>query len=91
MRCSGYSPLGIRKIERVLPINSVVTIVGELALSASDYKNEEEGNLIMRRPQGSSGRPFYITKQTLNELHSSISKVASTCKVIKLDFKLNVY
>lgn len=53
-----------------------MTVVGELAVTSQ----EDQKKFVIRRPQDSSG-PFYITRQTLEDLHSSLSQVASTCKV----------
>ena len=70
----GYRPVGVKKSERALSVGSPITIVGELAESS-----EGQDKLVLRKPQ--AGRPFYITEQTLAELHASLSQVASVCKV----------
>lgn len=78
-RLTGYRPLGMKKSERVLPVGSLITVVGELAQSS-----EAPNKLVIRRPQG--GGPFYITQQTLTELHTSLSTVASACKWLAVGF-----
>eukprot|EP00803_Ostreobium_quekettii_P007045 evm.model.scf_2293.1 EVM.evm.TU.scf_2293.1 scf_2293:1739-10476(+) len=79
-RQTGYRPLGLKKSERVLPVGSLITIVGELAQSTEDGQRK----LVVRRPQG--GGPFYISSKTLAELHASLSLVASTCKWLAVGF-----
>lgn len=71
---SGYRPLGVKKSERTLPVGSLITVVGELALSS-----DNPGMLVLRKPQ--AGGPFYITKQTPAELHALVSTITNTCKV----------
>ncbi|GMH38368.1 hypothetical protein BSKO_06252 [Bryopsis sp. KO-2023] len=80
-RLTGYRPLGVRKTERVLPVDAVVTVVGELAHSLED----DQHRLVIRRPQ-TDGGPFYITRQTFEGLHASLSRVATTCKLLAMGF-----
>eukprot|EP00210_Caulerpa_lentillifera_P000149 g144.t1 len=68
-RLSGYQPVGIWQTEKSLPIDTAVTVVGELTKS----HDGDDGSLLVRRPSSNfKGKPFYITTQTFEELQESI-------------------
>jgi len=76
-RLSGYQPLGIWQTEKSLPVDSTITVVGELAKS-----KKGDGSMMVKKPSNLfKGRPFYITNQTFEELHDSIVRNIGTYKV----------
>eukprot|EP00873_Tetraselmis_striata_P026422 jgi/Tetstr1/446686/TSEL_003625.t1 len=73
----GMRSLGIRRTERVLPVGTAVTAVGELAEAVP----RPGGGLalVLRRP--SRGGPFYLTTKSLPELVESLSTLSRLCRV----------
>lgn len=67
---SGYQPLGVRRTERTLAVDTPLTVVGELDHSVTDLG---ESRYVIGRPN--CGSPFYITDRDIEELKDSVQKV----------------
>jgi len=78
----GMRSLGIRRTERVLPVGTAVTAVGELAEAVP----RPGGGLalVLRRP--SRGGPFYLTTKSLPELVESLSTLSRLCRYLAWGF-----
>mmetsp|Transcript_15515 Transcript_15515/g.33576 ORF Transcript_15515/g.33576 Transcript_15515/m.33576 type:complete len:350 (-) Transcript_15515:409-1458(-) len=72
----GVKELGVRYTERMLPLRTPLTVVGEVS--------SVNGELRIARPP--SGKPFYATQLTFAELLSSLGAVSRTCKFLSLTF-----
>ncbi|TKY62486.1 Mitochondrial ubiquitin ligase activator of nfkb 1 [Spatholobus suberectus] len=62
----GIKMLGIKRIERVLPIGTSLTVVGEAA-------KDDTGTIRIQRPYKG---PFYVSRQTIDQLIASLGKQA---------------
>jgi len=71
----GVKDLGMRCTERMLPVKTPLTVVGEVSANPS-------GVLTIARP--TRGKPFYVTSLSLDELLASLGAVSRTCKVLSI-------
>lgn len=80
----GNRPLGVRKVERFLPLGTVLTAVGELAAVPEQpgaFKGAVRSGgrvLVLREPAG-GGAPFRLSHQPLPELIASLQDSSRTC------------
>ncbi|XP_012847911.1 PREDICTED: uncharacterized protein LOC105967859 [Erythranthe guttata] len=56
---TGAKTLGVHKIERVLPIGTCLTVVGEVI-------KDEAGNFVIQKLYG--GHPFYVSYRSVSEI-----------------------
>lgn len=80
-RLTGYQPLGVRKTERCLPVNTPLTVVGEIDRT---FTEKGEAKYVIGRPN--AGKPFYITSKSVEELRSSIKRVAKSHTWLAIGF-----
>ncbi|RDX71686.1 E3 ubiquitin-protein ligase SP1, partial [Mucuna pruriens] len=62
----GIKMLGVKRIERVLPIGTSLTVVGEAA-------KDDDGTIRIQRPYKG---PFYVSQQTIDQLTVNLGKWA---------------
>eukprot|EP00210_Caulerpa_lentillifera_P004179 g3985.t1 len=80
-RLTGYQPLGTRKTEKTLPVNTSLTIIGELDHTMTEFG---ESRFVIGRPH--SGSPFYITDKTVEDLKDSVQKVVRSHAWLAIGF-----
>lgn len=69
--------LGLWQTEKSLPVETTVTIVGELAKSP-----KKDGTMVIREPSNEYKKaPFYVTNQTFDELRRLFLRTSGTYKV----------
>jgi hypothetical protein len=71
----GLKALGTRTTERALPIGTPLTAIGQAVRG-------EDGVLQLRRPP--SGRPFYVSTKTLEQLLDSLGAAARLFRALSL-------
>ncbi|XP_004496072.1 E3 ubiquitin-protein ligase SP1 [Cicer arietinum] len=70
----GLKMLGVKRIERVLPVGTSLTVVGEAA-------RDDVGTVRVQRP---SKGPFYVSPKTIDELIANLGKWARWYKCASL-------
>eukprot|EP00210_Caulerpa_lentillifera_P000188 g183.t1 len=80
-KLTGYEPLGVRKTERILAVNTPLTIIGELDCTETE---SGESRFVIGRP--SSGLPFYITDKSMEDLKDSFEKVVRSHRWLAFGF-----
>jgi E3 ubiquitin-protein ligase MUL1 len=71
----GLKALGTRTTERALPVGTPLTAIGQAVRA-------EDGTLQLRRPP--SGRPFYVSTKTMEQLLDSLGAAARLFRVLSL-------
>lgn len=73
----------MRRVERILPVGTVVTAVGELSTGSPRPGSGLDGErcYILQKPRDFS-IPFYITDRSLPEIIHGLSTISRFCKVI---------
>lgn len=93
----GWKVLGMRRVERVLPVGAVVTAVGEAVQSptgspgSSSWSGtlragKEGGQVVLRAPRGGRGGPFIISRKPLPQIIEGLDDVSRKCRYVALAF-----
>lgn len=87
----GWKVLGARRVERVLPVGSVVTAVGEVARLQGGPGEAWGGALrsggqvvVLRAPK--LGAPFVVSKNSLPQLVDGLDNASKACRYIAVGF-----
>ncbi|KAL8029003.1 hypothetical protein ABFX02_14G200100 [Erythranthe guttata] len=76
---TGAKTLGVHKIERVLPIGTCLTVVGEVI-------KDEAGNFVIQKPYG--GHPFYVSYRSVSEIIENFRETSRFCMYASAAFGL---
>ncbi|GMH20491.1 hypothetical protein Nepgr_022332 [Nepenthes gracilis] len=74
----GLKMLGVKRIERVLPTGTPLTVIGEAV-------KDDVGTMRIQRPHKG---PFYVSQNTLDQLIANLGKWARLYKYASLGFSL---
>ncbi|KAK9161377.1 hypothetical protein Syun_007718 [Stephania yunnanensis] len=72
----GLKMLGIKRVERVLPVGTSLTVVGEAA-------KDDIGTIRIQRPQKG---PFYVSPKSIDQLIESLGHWARLCEFATMGF-----
>ncbi|KAL6505100.1 Subtilisin-like protease 1 [Orobanche gracilis] len=74
----GLKMLGVKRIERVLPTGTPLTVVGEVATGmASGAVKDDVGSVRIQRPHKG---PFFVSDKTIDQLIANLGKWSRLCK-----------
>lgn len=73
----GLKMLGVKRMERVLPTGTTLTVVGEAI-------QDDQGVIRIQRPR--SGGPFYVSRRSLDQLISNLGKWSRWYKYMSIGF-----
>nr|KYP70672.1 hypothetical protein KK1_009900 [Cajanus cajan] len=74
----GIKMLGVKRIERVLPIGNSLTVVGEAT-------KDETGTIRIQRPYNG---PFYVSRQTIDQIITNLGRWARWYKWASMGFTI---
>ncbi|XP_024514852.1 E3 ubiquitin-protein ligase SP1 [Selaginella moellendorffii] len=74
----GLKMLGVKRVERVLPTGTALTVVGEAI-------KDDQGTLRIQRPHKG---PFYVTPKSIDQLIANLGKWSRWYKYMSLGFTL---
>lgn len=67
----GIKVLGVKRVEKVLPVGAAMTVVGEAVC-------DDRGTLSLQRPSG--GGPFFVSQRSLEQLSASLGLISRWCR-----------
>uniref|UniRef100_A0A0D6R3M0 RING-type E3 ubiquitin transferase n=1 Tax=Araucaria cunninghamii TaxID=56994 RepID=A0A0D6R3M0_ARACU len=73
----GLKMLGVKRVERVLPIGTALTVVGEAV--------QDNGTIQIRRPHRG---PFYVSPESIDQLIENLGKLARWYNFASLGFTI---